>query len=105
SPATAKQLDSVTLLLKQTLAPTSMIQTVQTRLENPTKYHLEQISRKQTLVADDPPSENPSILPQDESSPDSEITSEMDDQLNDDATCGSVDSNTRGISITPRLST
>ncbi|CAF1293144.1 unnamed protein product [Adineta steineri] len=105
SPATAKQLDSVTLLLKQTLAPSSMIQTVQTRLENPTKYHLEQISRKQTLVADDPPSENPSILPQDESSPDSEITSEMDDQLNDDATCGSVDSNTRGISITPRLST
>ena len=27
----------------------------------------------------------------------------MDDQLNDDTTCGSVDSNTRGISITPRV--
>lgn len=60
---------------------------------------------------------------QDESSPDSEITSEvsdeqtetgrrwsscsslrqMDDQLNDDTTCGSVDSNTRGITITPRV--
>jgi hypothetical protein len=27
----------------------------------------------------------------------------MDDQLNDDTTCGSIDSNTRGISITPRV--
>ncbi len=27
----------------------------------------------------------------------------MDDQLNDDATCGSVDSNTQGINITPRV--
>ncbi len=27
----------------------------------------------------------------------------MDDQLNDDATCGSIDSNTHGISITPRV--
>jgi hypothetical protein len=27
----------------------------------------------------------------------------MDDQLNDDTTCGSVDSNTRGITITPRV--
>ncbi|UJR22202.1 hypothetical protein I4U23_025266 [Adineta vaga] len=105
SSATTKQLDSVTLLLKQTIAPSSTIQTVQTRLENPTRYHLEQISRKQTLVADDFPDAHSSILPQEESSPDSEITSEMDDQLNDEATCGSVDSNTHGISITPRLST
>jgi transcription factor E3 len=106
SPATTKQLDSVTLLLKQTLAPTQLIPTVQTRLENPTRYHLEQISRKQTLVDDDDSSlTQTTILPQEESSPDSEITSEMDDQLNDDATCGSIDSNTQGISITPRLST
>lgn len=27
----------------------------------------------------------------------------MDDQLNDDATCGSIDSNTHGINITPRV--
>jgi transcription factor E3 len=105
TPATTKQLDSVTLLLKPTIAPTPSIQTVQTRLENPTKYHLEQISRKQTLVGDDEPLIQTTMLPQEESSPDSEITSEMDDQLNDDATCGSVDSNTQGINITPRLST
>ncbi|CAF0771456.1 unnamed protein product [Adineta ricciae] len=100
SPATTKQLDAVAVLLKQTIAPTPFTQTIQTRLENPTRYHLEQISRKQTLVAEDSP-----VLPQEESSPDSEITSEMDDQLNDEATCGSVDSNTHGINITPRLST
>jgi transcription factor E3 len=105
SPATTKQLDSVTLLLKQTIAPAQLIPSVQTRLENPTKYHLEQISRKQTLVGDDSSLPTTTILPQEESSPDSEITSEMDDQLNDDATCGSIDSNTRGINITPRLST
>ncbi|CAF0734922.1 unnamed protein product [Adineta ricciae] len=108
SPST-KQVDAVTLLLKQTIAPSQLIQTVQTRLENPTKYHLEQMCRKQTLVADDAPSTNIATLPQtlqhEESSPDSEITSEMDDQLNDDATCGSIDSTSRGISITPRLST
>ena len=27
----------------------------------------------------------------------------MDDQLNDDTTCGSIDSNTHGINITPRV--
>ncbi len=66
-------------------------QPVQTRLENPTRYHLEQISRKQTLVDDDSSLTNVSILkkknmnrkkflfqlPQEESSPDSEITSEV----------------------------
>lgn len=101
SPATSKQLDSVALLLKQTIPPTHLIQTVQTRLENPTQYHLDQLVRKQTLVAEDAPP----ILPQEESSPDSEITSEMDDQLNDEVTCGSIDSHSHGISITPRLST
>jgi len=105
SPATTKQLDSVTLLLKQTMAPSQLLQTVQTRLENPTRYHLEQMCRKQTLVGDDSPLTQTNSLPQDESSPDSEITSEMDNQLNDDATCGSIDSNTPGINITPRLST
>jgi hypothetical protein len=48
SPATTKQLDSVTLLLKQTISPSQLLQTVQTRLENPTKYHLEQMCRKQS---------------------------------------------------------
>jgi hypothetical protein len=105
SPATTKQLDSVTLLLKQTISPSQLLTTVQTRLENPTKYHLEQMCRKQSLVGDDSPLTQTTMLPQEESSPDSEITSEMDDQLNDDATCGSIDSNTHGISITPRLST
>ncbi|UJR26920.1 hypothetical protein I4U23_008229 [Adineta vaga] len=107
--SSTKQVDTVTLLLKQTIAPAQLIQTVQTRLENPTKYHLEQMCRKQTLVADDETSTNTVILPQtlqrEESSPDSEITSEMDDQLNDDTTCGSIDSTSRGINITPRLST
>jgi len=105
SPATTKQLDPVTLLLKQSMAPTQLLQTVQTRLENPTRYHLEQICRKQTLGGDDSPLAQTTTIPQEESSPDSEITSEMDDQLNDDATCGSIDSTTRGINITPRLST
>lgn len=27
----------------------------------------------------------------------------MDDQLNDDTTCGSIDSTSRGINITPRV--
>ena len=27
----------------------------------------------------------------------------MDDQLNDDATCGSIDSTSRGIRITPQV--
>ncbi|CAF3127975.1 unnamed protein product [Rotaria sp. Silwood2] len=106
SPANTKQLDSISFLLKQTnAAPSQTIQNVQTRLENPTQYHLEQICRKQSLVGDEPSSTQPNLLHQEESSPDSEITSEMDDQLNDDTTCGSVDSNTYGISITPRLST
>ncbi|CAF2117641.1 unnamed protein product [Rotaria magnacalcarata] len=105
----AKQVDAVTLLLKQTIAPAQLIQTVQTRLENPTRYHLEQMCRKQSIV-DDVPTSTHTIassqpLQQEESSPDSEITSEMDDQLNDDTTCGSIDSASRGISITPRLST
>ncbi|CAF1004076.1 unnamed protein product [Rotaria sp. Silwood1] len=101
SPANTKQLDSVTYLLKQAIAPTQFSQTVQSRLENPTKYHLEQMCRKQSLIGD----EHSVIQHLEESSPDSEITSEMDDQLNDDTTCGSIESNTRSISITPRLST
>ena len=28
----------------------------------------------------------------------------MDDQLNDDTTCGSIDSTSRGMHITPRVS-
>ena len=68
----------------------------------------------------------PQAIQREESSPDSELTSEvryscsideeknkttfacsrrvqMDDQLNDDTTCGSIDSTSRGISITPRV--
>ncbi|CAF1415517.1 unnamed protein product [Rotaria sordida] len=105
----AKQVDAVTLLLKQTIAPAQLIQTVQTRLENPTRYHLEQMCRKQSLVGDESSTTNQIVssqpLQQDASSPDSEITSEMDDQLNDDTTCGSIDSTSCGINITPRLST
>jgi len=108
SPPTAnvstKPVETVTLLLKQTIAPAQFIQTAPTRLENPTKYHLEQISRKQNLVHDEPTIQStdlPQQIQQEESSPDSEITSEMDDQFNDDA---SVDSTPRGINITPRLS-
>ncbi|CAF2596907.1 unnamed protein product [Rotaria sp. Silwood2] len=107
-----KQVDAVTLLLKQTIAPAQVIQknkTVQTRLENPTKYHLEQMCRKQSFVGDESSTTHQVVssqpLQQEESSPDSEITSEMDDQLNDDTTCGSIDSTSRGINITPRLST
>ncbi|CAF3435809.1 unnamed protein product [Rotaria sp. Silwood1] len=110
--SSTKQVDAVTLLLKQTIAPAQLIQknkTVQTRLENPTKYHLEQMCRKQTLVGDESSTTHQIVLSQplqqEESSPDSEITSEMDDQLNDDTTCGSIDSTSRGINITPRLST
>ncbi|CAF0954804.1 unnamed protein product [Adineta steineri] len=109
--SSAKQVDAVTLLLKQTIAPAQLIQSVQTRLENPTRYHLEQMCRRQTLVADDLSSTHTNMLPQshqqqqEESSPDSEITSEMDDQLNDDTTCGSIDSASHGISISQRLST
>ncbi|CAF1127251.1 unnamed protein product [Rotaria sordida] len=105
SPAHTKQLDSVTLLLKQAITPSQVTQTVQSRLENPTKYHLEQMRRKQDLVGDESYITQMNVLHQEESSPDSEITSEMDDQFNDDTTCGSIDSNSRGISITPRLST
>lgn len=104
SPPTTKSVDTVTLLLKQTIAPAQFIQTVPTRLENPTKYHLEQISRKQNLVQDESTNRTTvsrQPLQQEESSPDSEITSEMDDQFNDDA---SIDSTPRGINITPRLS-
>lgn len=93
--------DTVTSLLKQAIAPTQLIQAVQTRLENPTRYHLEQMCRKQSLIAEETPAQ---ILQHEESSPDSEITSEMDDQLNDETTCGSVESNSRAINITPRLS-
>ncbi|CAF3132867.1 unnamed protein product [Rotaria socialis] len=106
SSANTKPFDSTTFLLQQSISPSQMTQTVQSLLENPTRYHLEQMSRKQTLVGDERSIiQQTNVLNQDESSPDSEITSEMDDQLNDDTTCGSIDSNTRGISITPRLST
>jgi len=105
SPTTAipsrKANDTVTSLLKQAIAPTQLIQAVQTRLENPTRYHLEQISRKQSLIAEETPAQ---ILQHEESSPDSEFTSEMDDQLNDETTCGSVESNSRAINITTRRS-
>ncbi|CAF2103244.1 unnamed protein product [Rotaria magnacalcarata] len=106
SSANTKPFDSAAFLLPQSISPSQMPQAVQSRLENPTRYHLEQMSRKQTLVDDETSIiQQTNVLNQDESSPDSEITSEMDDQLNDDTTCGSIDSNTRGISITPRLST
>jgi hypothetical protein len=104
--SSTKSVDAVTLLLKQTIAPPQLIQTVPTRLENPTKYHLEQICRKQSLVGDESTRtiNLSQPLQQEESSPDSEITSEMDDQFNDDTTCGSIDSASRGMHITPRVS-
>ena len=54
----------------------SRLQAVQTRLENPTRYHLEQISRKQSLIAEETPAQ---ILQHEESSPDSEFTSEVNE--------------------------
>ncbi|CAF0725063.1 unnamed protein product [Didymodactylos carnosus] len=113
SPPT-KQLDSVSLLLKQTIVPSQTYQ-IQTRLENPTQYHLEQMCRKQLTNGNEslplqqqPPQRQLSSINQilqDVSSPESERNSEMDDQLNDDTTCGSVESTTPSIDITPRLST
>ncbi|CAF1230685.1 unnamed protein product [Didymodactylos carnosus] len=84
-----KQLDSVTLLLKQAIVPSQIFQ-VQTRLENPTKYHLEQMCRKQ-LTDDDNDDESLSLeqppqqhqlsstnqILQDVSSPESERNSEV----------------------------
>ena len=66
TPPASKPLDSMSLFLKQNTNSVPIVQvsgsdswqtnylgsSLQTRLENPTKYHLEQISRKQTLIND-----------------------------------------------------
>lgn len=38
------------------------LQTVQTRLENPTKYHLEQMCRKQNLAGEESSAEHTTVV-------------------------------------------